>query len=368
MSLRYLTIFSIILVLIASSFDADAQRRNKYKKRKQNNKSMSKYHGGSGGGKFRPYQFASFNLNALNYYGDLAPATTAASTDVSFTRPGFGLNVGYKFSPYTAFRAGFNYGRIKGDDITSDPNEPESYGRYLRNASFRSDIKEFHMGFEIDFIPNYGGANARKPINLYLFVGGAVFHHEPKALVPEFDYVLGGTNSTIPAPQAGEWVSLRKLGTEGQFIEGSGVKKYSPIQFSIPIALGARLRLPGPFEVGLEFGYRYLFTDYIDDVSGSYISFDQFDDPLAIIMSDRSAEPIAAWSGVDRSGINVAPNVLSDGVAYYGSVDLGGGRIRSETPVIRGNPKNNDMIFMTSLRLTMFLGGSTSRRSAGKFR
>ncbi len=368
MRLRYLTIFSIILVLIASSFDVNAQRRNKYKKRKGGNKSISNYHGGSVGGKFRPYQFATFNVNALNYYGDLAPATSAASTDVSFTRPGFGGNVGYKFSPYTAFRLGFNYGRIKGDDITSDPNEEESYGRYLRNASFRSDIKEFHMGFEIYFLPNYGGPNVRKPINVYLFLGGAVFHHEPKALVPEYDYVLGGTNSTIPAPQAGEWVSLRKLGTEGQFIEGSGVKKYSPIQFSIPIALGARLRLPGPFDLGLEFGYRYLFTDYIDDVSGSYVSFDQFDDPLARIMSDRSAEPIAAWSGIDRSGVKVAPNVLPDGVTYYGSVDLGGGRIKSENPIIRGNPKDNDMIFMTSLKLTMILGGPTSRRSSAKFR
>ncbi|MFY0605742.1 MAG: hypothetical protein JXR10_03445 [Cyclobacteriaceae bacterium] len=363
MKARSLFILFLGGLFVFCSLDSEAQRNNKYKKQKSKNKSMSKYHGGSVGGKFRPYQFASFNINALNYYGDLAPVNRAASTDVSFTRPGFGGNIGYKFSAYGAFRAGFNYGRIKGDDITSDPADPDSYGRYLRNASFRSDIKEFHMGFEWYFIPNYGGPNVRKPINFYLFVGAAVFHHEPKGLVPDLDYTTGGVD---PAPQAGEWVSLRKLGTEGQLIADFGVKKYSPIQFSIPIALGAKLRLPGPFDLGLEFGYRYLFTDYIDDVSGVYVPFDQFTDPLARIMSDRSAEPVAYWSGVSRGGVNVAPNTLSDGVDYYGAVDLGGGRISPEIPSRRGNPEDNDMIFMTTLKLTMLIG--EGHRSSGKFR
>ncbi len=356
----------MMLLIMVVAIDAEAQRGSKYQKQKQRNKKMSKYHGGSVGGKFRPYQFASFNINALNYYGDLAPVNKAASTDVSFTRPGFGGNVGYKFSSRGAVRAGFNYGRIKGDDITSDPADPDSYGRYLRNASFRSDIKEFHMGFEWYFLPNYGGPNVRKPLNFYIFIGAALFHHEPKGLVPEFDHTLGGNESNIPAPQAGDWVSLRKLGTEGQLIDGSGVKKYSPIQFSVPLALGVKLRLPGPFDLGLEFGYRYLFTDYIDDVSGSYVPFDQFSDPLARIMSDRSAEPIAAWSGTSRAGVNVAPNTLADGVPYFGAVDLGGGRISPELPSKRGNPEDNDMIFMTTLKLTMLLG--QSEKSSGKFR
>ncbi len=358
---KILLSLGLVLLFLFSTIDAEAQRRNKYRKRKNKNKSISRYHGGAVGGKFRPYSFLSGNVNALNYYGDLAPVNKAASTDISFTQPGFGVNVGYKFSPYAAVRAGFNYGRLKGDDISSDPAETQAYSRYLRNLSFRNDIKEFHMGFEIFLLPNHGGPNVRPPFNVYLFLGGAVFHHEPKGLVPDMDYTTGGTEV---APSAGEWVKLRKLGTEGQFLDGSDVKKYSPFQLSIPLAIGATFRLPGPFDVGLELGYRYLFTDYVDDVSTNYLPFDQFDDPLARIMSDRSAEPVAAWSGIDRSGVKVASGTMSDGNTYYAAGDVGGGLVTSGD-AIRGNPKDNDMMFMTTLKLIWIVGKTGS---SAKFR
>ncbi|HCX23211.1 MAG: hypothetical protein CMB80_25365 [Flammeovirgaceae bacterium] len=357
---------SLILLLCVGLSDADAQfGGNKYKKRNKRNKAMSNYTN-RGGGRFRPYNFVSFNVNALNYYGDLAPVNRAASTDISFTRPGFGGEIGARFHQRIAVRAGFNYGRIKGDDITSDPEPIESAGRYARNLSFRSDIKEIHLAFEFFLLPTWGGPNVRPDFNVYLAGGIAVFHHEPKALVPNFDYSLGDQSSTIAAPQAGEWVRLRKLGTEGQFIEGLDVKTYSPIQLSIPIALGVRMRLPGPFSASLEMGYRYLFTDYIDDVSGKFVSFDQFDDPLARIMSDRSAEPFGAWSGEDR-GIQTTSEILPDGIRYYvaGGEDkyrIGGGIADGSR---RGNPNDNDMIFMTSLKLTMILG---QVRKSAKFR
>lgn len=360
MKLKAAISFLLVMLLLVASYDADAQRRNKYK-RKRSNKAISRYRGGHIGGRFVPYQFASFNVNALNYFGDLAPVNRAASTDVSFTRPGFGGNVGYKFSPYLAVRAGFNYGRLKGDDITSDPYQEQSAPRYQRNLSFRNDIKELHLGFELYLIPNYAGPNRRPPINGYIFVGVAGFHHEPKGLVPDFDHTMGGPQSTLPAPNAGEWVRLRKLGTEGQFIDGVDVKTYSPIQFSIPIAIGATFRLPGNFTAGVEFGYRYLFTDYIDDVSTNYVSFDKFEDPLARIMSDRSAEPMAYWAGVDRSSlITPVSQTLDDGVRYYaagGAYGIGGGLADKAK---RGNPNDRDMIFITSLKLTYII---TKRRA-----
>lgn len=362
MKIKLFISFVLIVLFIGTSLDSDAQRRSKYQRRKTKSKAISNYRGGSIGGRFKPYKFVSFNVNALNYYGDLAPVNKAASTDISFTRPGFGADFGMKFSPYTAFRVGFNYGRIKGDDISSDPSDEESRPRYLRNLSFRNDIKEIHAGVEIYLLPNYGGPNVRQNINAYLFVGAAVFHHNPKGLVPEFDYTTGGTEA---APHAGEWVSLRKLGTEGQYIDGVGVDKpYSPIQFTVPVALGVTMRLPSRFEVGLEFGYRFLFTDYIDDVSTHYVGFDKFDDPLARIMSDRSAEPVAAWAEEARDPtIRIAGVQLADGQTYYAAGDLGGGLVEGSR---RGHSGDNDMIFMTTLRLRMILNKSTGK--VAKFR
>ncbi|MBR07301.1 MAG: hypothetical protein CMP48_06395 [Rickettsiales bacterium] len=354
---------SLILLLCVGLSDADAQfGGNKYKKRNKRNKAMSNYTN-RGGGRFRPYNFVSFNVNALNYYGDLAPVNRAASTDISFTRPGFGGEIGARFHQRVAVRAGFNYGRIKGDDITADPALEESYGRSLRNLSFKNDIKEMHLGFEFFLLPTWGGPNVRPDFNVYLMAGVALFHHEPKGLVPEFDHTLGGENSTIVVPQAGEWVRLRKLGTEGQFIDSLGVKGYSPIQLSIPIALGVRMRLPGPFSLSAEFGFRYLFTDYIDDASGDFVRFDLFDNDLARIMSDRSAEPNAVWSGEPREGYpGTANQLLPDGVNYYSARGYGGGIAGASG---RGNPKDNDMIFMSSIKLTMILG---QVRKSAKFR
>ncbi|REE01681.1 DUF6089 family protein [Marinoscillum furvescens] len=353
---------SLVLIFLAGALDADAQRRNRYKKRRSKNKRMSSYRGGMVGAKFRPYSYLSANVNALNYFGDLAPVNKAASTDINFTRPGMGINVGHRFTPHLAVRAGFNYGRLKGDDVTSDPNAEDSRARYVRNLHFRNDIKELHMGFEIYLMPNYGGPNMRPDINIYLLVGAAVFHHEPKALVPEFDYTTGGTE---PAPQAGEWVKLRKLGTEGQLINSGSVKNsaYSPIQLAIPIGVGINLRLPGPFNAGIEFGYRYLFTDYIDDVSDRYVPFYMLEDDLTRIMSDRAAEPTAAWANVERTSVQVGSTTHPDGQTYYGSPYIGGGL--DEKGAIRGNRDDNDMFFMTSLRISMILGQT---RSSAKFR
>lgn len=366
MRIKYFISIVMLLIFLFSSDDADAQRRrkSKYGKRKVRNKSISRYKGGSVGGKFRPYSYLSYNINALNYYGDLAPVNKAASTDVSWTRPGAGVNIGYKFNPHTAFRAGFNYGRIKGDDISSDPTSLSDRPRYLRNLSFRNDIKEFHMGFELYLFPNYGGPNVRKPFNVYLFAGGAVFHHEPKGKVPNLDYTTGGID---PAPKSGEWVRLRKLGTEGQYISGVGVDKpYFPFQFAIPLGLGVKMRLAGPFSLGMEVTYRYLFTDYIDDVSTSYVRFDYFDDPLVRIMSDRSAEPFGVLTNIQRQGITIAEQTIN-GIKYYATGDLGGGiALSDENPAQRGNPNDGDTYFMTSVNLTWIISKAVKRTA--KFR
>lgn len=348
----------VFLLLFFVFCQASAQRASSYKSRISSGKSLSKYKKGSVGGRFRPYTFLTFNINALNYFGDLAPVNKAISTDVSLTRPGFGGHIGYKYSTYGSVRAGFNYGRIQADDVSSDPApEGQGYSRYLRNLSFRNDIKEAHIGFEFDFIPNTGGPNARIPLNLYIFIGAAIYHHEPKGLVPELDHTTGGLN---PAPRAGEWVKLRPLGTEGQFLEGSTVNEYKSLQFSVPAALGIRLRLPGPFDAGVEFGVRYLFTDYLDDVSDKYVRSDRFTDPLARIMADRSAEPISI-SGIERIGVRIA-NVTLDGVDYYAAGDLGASL---EDGTKRGSPDFNDLIFITSFKLTYIL--QRTKKSA-KFR
>ncbi|MBV6643853.1 MAG: hypothetical protein KI790_00300 [Cyclobacteriaceae bacterium] len=360
MHFRITVIFSLFLAMLLVSEDALGQRRyKKYKRRRSKSKKVSSYRGSRVRGRFRPYQYVGFGVNAMNYFGDLAPVNSFASTDISFTRPGFGFMYAYKFHKSAAIRLAFNGGRLKGDDVTasSDP-DGENYARYLRNLSFRNDIKEVSLGFEFYLFPDRGGPSQRTPINAYLYLGAAIYHHNPKGKVPDFDY-QSGTNEALP--QAGEWVALQPLGTEGQFIEGSGNKPYDRIQFAVPVSIGATLRLPGNFNAGIEFGLRYTFTDYLDDVSTSYVDLGKFDNQLARVMSDRAVEPIAILDNSTRN-FNSGSSTFSDGNDYFYSTDLGSGN----DGAIRGNPDNDDFYFVTQIRLTYILG--RARRSTAKFR
>ena len=359
MRLRTLIVLILSLMMLGLAQDADAQRRsNKYKKRKQTNKKISHYKGGVRGfGRFRPYLFVGANINAGNYFGDLAPVNKAASTDISFTRPGIGFHAGYKFHHSMAVRAGLNWVRVSADDFGSDPSSEGSVTRYARNLSFRNDIKEFQLGLEVSLLPNHGGIDQRLPINAYLFFGGAVFIHEPRGKVPDFDYQTDPTGGT-PAPQAGEWVKLRPLGTEGQNL--GVVSAYSNVEFSIPVAIGGTVRLPGTnLNAGIELGFRYLFTDYIDDVSTEYVNHNSFTDDVARIMSDRSAEA-TSFKGDARTLDGLSINNSSTG--FYSSGFIGAGIDGSK----RGNPDNNDMIFVTQLKLTYLM--SKAPKKSAKFR
>jgi len=360
MKLKSLLLFVLTIAMLGLADNAEAQRKNKYKVRRKTNKKVSHYKGGIRGfGRFEPYIFVGGNVNAGNYFGDLAPVNKAASTDVSFTRPGFGGWVGYKFHHSMAVTAGINWVRVFGDDFTSDPNSEESFARYARNLSFRNDIKEFRVALQIFLFPNYGGPNQRLPFNAYLSLGAAVYHHEPRGKVPEFDYQREGINATTPAPNAGEWVKLRPLGTEGQNL--GIVEPYKNIGFSIPIAIGAQMRIPNTkLTGGLEFGLRYLFTDYIDDVSTNYVNLDRFgDDDLARIMSDRASVPVSSKGEArDLTGLNIINN-HGQGHNYYIEGNIGSGIDGS----VRGNPGDNDMVFVTQIKVSYVLGGTKRRRA-----
>ncbi len=359
--------FLLIIAILFLTDDAFSQRRrkNSFQKRRGKSKSVGKYRGSrvrGGASRFKPYQYVGFGVNALNYFGDLAPVNKAASTDISFTRPGFGVMYGYRFHPAMAARASFNWGILRGDDNSSDPVGDASAARYQRNLSFRNFIKELSLGMEFYILPNNRGTNARPPINGYIYLGIAGFHHQPQGQAPEFDYQSG---SDVPLPNGlnpGDWVNLKPLGTEGQNLAGASFDSdYSAFQLAVPIGIGGVFSPPGPLSFGVEFGYRFLFTDYLDDVSGNYVGLNHFDDPIARIFSDRGAEPIAVTTGETRSDVTVVSQDF-DGTQYNINGFVGSGIDGSK----RGNPGDSDMYFVTQIRVTYIL--STRQKSTAKFR
>jgi hypothetical protein len=178
--------------------------------------------------------------------------------------------------------------------------------------------------------------------------------HNPQAQVPAED--LDGN----PLPNAGEWVDLQPLGTEGQKSAldptdaNSGIKPYKKLQVAIPMGIGARFRLNEVFDFSFEIGFRYLFTDYLDDVSRNYVDLGVFgSNEVAKALSYRTNEvegviPTFTYIGRDGKSYDVLPG--------YGH----------EFPSNkRGNSSDNDMFMVTTLKLTYIVGKSFHR---AKFR
>lgn len=352
-------LFLLVAVLfLASAEDSFAQmnRRNI----KKNNRRISSFRGKKNNfNKQKKYNTIGLSLSALNYFGDLSPKPGSFSTDISFTRPAVGLSFTHRFGPRYAVKGNLMFGTLRGSDSESaDPNDVNSKFRYVRNLSFRNNIQELSVVGVFDLYKNESTYISRVKGTPYGFLGLAVFHHNPQAKAPATD--LNGQ----PLAEAGEWVNLRPLGTEGQHANldptdvNSGIKQYSAVQIAIPFGAGVRFRINEVIDFEAEIGFRYLFTDYIDDVSQNYVDLSKLDGELARAMSYRSGEltpPIS--TGVDELIANT--HVASSGytvVSGYGA---------EHPDNVRGNKDNKDIFMVTTFRLTYIIGKSFHR---AKFR
>jgi len=346
----------LAVAVFTLSFVPDAAAQINRKSIKKNNKRISSFRGKkSWFGKEKIYNMVGVSVSALNYYGDLSPNSGIFSTDISFTRPAIGLVFGHRFGPRYTLTGSFMYGTLKGSDNDSadEADADNGFYRYQRNLSFRNRIKELSAVASFDLFENDATYISRVKWTPYAFLGVAAFLHNPQALAPERD--LNGT----PLPEGGEWVDLQPLGTEGQKSTllatdaNAGSSSYKKFQVSIPMGVGARFRINEVLDFSVEFGFRYLFTDYIDDVSKNYVDLGVFgNDELAKAMSYRSNEVVAnptfAYTGRDGNPYTVVPG--------YGSEHPGNSR---------GDKDDRDIFMVTTFKLTSILGKNFHR---AKFR
>ena len=214
------------------------------------------------------------------YMGDLNPKSV-----FKFVQPAGGVFYRYNFTEHWAIRGNAILGWAKAEDAKSDvPSQIE------RNLSFSSQVLEFSLLAELNFF-RYTPGDMKHPISPYLFGGIALFKFNPKA---EFD---------------GEKYELQPLGTEGQGTTFyPDLKQYSLTTAAIPFGLGVKANISKLFSVGVEWGMRYTFTDYLDDVSGTYADSDivlQESGEVAAALSDRS---ISGTNNVGRQRGNSKTN------------------------------------------------------------
>jgi len=208
-------------------------------------------------------------IGAAHYFGDL-------NTRAKLNRPKLSAGIFFRknFGNYIALRVAGNFAQVGYSDAYNTYNE---FMR-RRNLSFNSKIWE--LGLQGDF-------------NFYRFMPGD----------PEFrwtPYVTLGISAFNYDPYAylnGQKYFLRQLGTEGQGDTSFPDRKpYSSMAFAIPFGVGIKYSINERINIGFEIVHRFTNTDYLDDVSKTYVdpaifppNPDGTPNP-ALLLSDRSYE------------------------------------------------------------------------------
>ncbi len=240
----------------------------------------------------------------MDYYmGDLSPSNV-------FGMPGYNFGLFYRYSvnPRVAVRLAGHYGYLQGDSKMNSPT------LQYKNLSFHSTLIDIEMGIEINFLEYIAGSENHR-FTPFIFGGVSVFHFNPKTYYMGTEY------------------ELQPLGTEGQGLtpdpDREYAKPYSLTSWAIPFGLGIKWSISPRVSLGLEWGLRKTFTDYLDDVSDRYPDPEKLSaekSPLAAVLSNRQYEDQAIAAGLNIDiGPNGQPVVKADYDTYLQDYLMPGG-------------------------------------------
>lgn len=206
-------------------------------------------------------------LGAAHYFGDL-------NTRANINRPKFAATAFFRknFGNYIGLRVGGSYARLGYSDIYNTKNE---FMR-RRNLSFNTNVWELALQGDFNFYKFMPG-DPEHSFTPYVTIGLGLFTYDPYAYLGDKKYYL------------------RTLGTEGQGNAAYPTRKpYSTMAVSVPFGVGIKYSLNERVNIGFEIVHRFTNTDYLDDVSTTYV------DP-AIFLPNPDGSPSAAALLSDRS-------------------------------------------------------------------
>lgn len=246
--------------------------------------------------------------------------------DLNFplTKLSKGLYVNLYPAEWIGFRLSLNHMMVEGDDAEIDNKGGREISRLRRNLYFKSNITEAYLALELYptvFIEQYDGLKGK--IRPYALAGIGGFHFNPKGY-----YIGGNGQKTL--------VELKPLRLEGQgMAEYPNKKEYSLTQLEVPLGFGFKYYVKENMYVGLEILHRKTFTDYIDDVSTTYIDpiyFDQYLTPEQ-----------ATWARQLHYRTPLYEPTTRPFIGYQ-----------------RGDPKENDAFFTSVLRFGWRINGDNT--------
>ena len=220
-------------------------------------------------------------------------------------------------------RVAAGLGKLDGYDNIIDTKGVNELWRKQRNLDFRTNIAEAYIAAEVFplMLLNKNHEEYLPRLRPYGVIGIGVFHFNPQGSLTD-------ANGNIT------WYDLKPLHTEGEgFPEYPNRKNYALTQVNIPMGLGAKYYLSDRVNLSLEFLYRKTFTDYIDDVSTTYIDpalFDKYLSPQNAIIARAISDKVIG--------------IVTPGVTRY------------SPGTQRGNASQMDAYFSVSLKFAVRLG------------
>lgn len=200
-----------------------------------------------------------------NSFGDINNSLES----MQFIKPGAGVFFRYNPNP----RIGYYFGLSGGQTFGYDSISTNAY-QNQRNLSYRTNVYDFSTRLDFNFLP-LEREKEKFWFSPYIFMGLSLYYFNPQAFIDD------------------QWVDLQPLGTEGQqFPELTGNEKYRRVQIAVPMGGGFKFVLSKNITAGIEANWHWLFTDYLDDVSKTYVDPSILatgsDGALAVALADRS--------------------------------------------------------------------------------
>lgn len=206
-------------------------------------------------------------LSVSNFLSDLGGMNGLGKDysplDLEFvmTRPGGHIGYRYRFRPLFCTKSQLQYGILKGDDALT-----ANFDRNYRNFRVHTHLIEFSQTLEwIIFNDEHYGKR-------YSIKGLKGMRNKNNIF-----YLTAGISGFMFLPQAPGGPFLRPLNTEGQGLP-DGPKPYGVLPAGLPMGLGLGIPMGVGYKLGIdlkwrlqfEFTWTKTFTDYLDDVSGTY--------------------------------------------------------------------------------------------------
>ncbi|MBI1308102.1 MAG: hypothetical protein GC181_15970 [Bacteroidetes bacterium] len=226
--------------------------------------------------KSRPKYEWSVGVGTSTFFGDIGGANRdgknlpgLTGTDLTMVKPAYSFSIKQNFKQRSAVKARLICTRAEGDDLNA-----KDLSRRKRNLRFVSPLIRLSFQYQYTVAKNLlKNVSRHTKLEYYIYAGLGATYFEPKT------------------QYNGEWVKLRKLGTEGQGLI-PGTRLYRPFTATIPVGGGLKLDLKSGLSFFGELTFNATNSDYIDDVHGKYYdsnSLLQNRGPVAAALSYRGS-------------------------------------------------------------------------------